>query len=99
MTPRAFEQSNWRLTRPSDMTDEQCGELEVFTDGEHCISCWEPMPEERAAIAAGAPVWLWVHSGRTQPPVSLSTDHPFAEAVTILPEDSEYIRSRKEAAS
>lgn len=36
-----------------------------------CISQWELTPDERAAIAGGANIWLSVWSGRTQPPVGL----------------------------
>lgn len=43
-----------------------------------CISRWEPSPEERAAIAAGGPVWLWV-VGTTHPPLVLDAQSPFEE--------------------
>lgn len=37
------------------------------------ISCWQPTEEERAAIAAGAPVYLHV-LGAGHPPVLLATE-------------------------
>lgn len=43
-----------------------------------CISRWEPSPEERVAIAAGGPVWLWV-VGTTHPPLVLDAQSPFEE--------------------
>lgn len=49
------------------------GEVE---DVPRCISCWEPSPEERARIAAGGLVWLWV-VGTTHPPLVLDAAHPF----------------------
>jgi hypothetical protein len=53
------------------MTDEECGDLHVYRDGETCYSEWQPTPEELAALAAGGRVCLWVWSGNTQPPVAL----------------------------
>lgn len=53
-----------------------CDALPV-TDATDCdgrpyvISFWLPTPEEVAALAAGAPVQLWV-VGQTMPPVALS---------------------------
>lgn len=77
MTPTAFPQSNRTLTAPSGMPN--CSELAVFTDGEHCISAWRPSWRERFAVLFGRPVWLWVVSGQTQPPVLLETAFPFKE--------------------
>lgn len=48
---------------------------------ERCISCWEPSPQERALIAAGRPVWLWV-VGATHPPLVLDAAHPFEQAAS-----------------
>lgn len=42
-----------------------------------CVLCYEPSPEERASIAAGAPVWL-VMLGETMRPVRLQVESPFA---------------------
>lgn len=50
---------------------------------ERCISCWEPSPEERAAIAAGGPVWLWV-VGATHPPLVLDAASPFEPKTSPL---------------
>ena len=50
-----------------------------------CISCWEPSPEERALIAAGGPVWLWV-VGHTHPPLVLDAQSPFE--VQAFPPDN-----------
>ncbi len=48
-----------------------------------CISCWEPSEEERAAIAAGGPVWLWV-AGHTHPPLVLDVASPFESAAPAV---------------
>jgi hypothetical protein len=75
MMPKDFPERNTLLGAPPGMTN--CRPLPTFRDGVHVVSCWEPDEAERAAIAAGAPVWLVVYSGATQPPVSLSTLSPF----------------------
>jgi hypothetical protein len=77
MTPTRFPQSNRRLTPPEGMTAEECGDLEVFTDGAYCLSRWEPTAEDLERILAGGPVWLWAVTGGTQPPVKLATEDPF----------------------
>jgi hypothetical protein len=66
------------LKRPAHMTEEECGTLAVFQTGQHCISRWVPTWRERLLILVGAPIWLWVWSGNSQPPVTLSVDSPFA---------------------
>ena len=81
MKPTAFPEQTIVLQRPAGMTEEQCGTLAVFTDGDHCISRWAPSWKERLLLVLGAPVWLWVWSGRTQPPVAVTVavtvDSPF----------------------
>ncbi|HYD00312.1 MAG TPA: hypothetical protein VEB22_03730 [Phycisphaerales bacterium] len=79
MTPVRFPEMNTVLTPPTGMPD--CGELPSFRDGRQCISCWQPDDAERAAIAAGAPVWLVVVSGKTQPPVAVTSVSPFLPPV------------------
>lgn len=66
-----------------------------------CISCWEPSPEERALIAAGGPVWLWV-VGHTHPPLVLDAASPFepAEKVDLLtPEERRSVEIARIASS
>lgn len=76
MTPAAFPQSNRTLTAPNGMND--CGSLPVYSDGQHCVSRWRPSLRERLALLFGRDVWLWVRSGRTQPPVALGVVDPWA---------------------
>lgn len=71
MEPLTFPQSNKTLTKPVDMTDEECSSLEVYNDGKSNLSCWKPSWGERFSILFFGTVWLWVFSGSTQPPVSL----------------------------
>lgn len=77
MTSIPFPEKNCDLGRPPGMTAEECNSLPVWRDGKQCISCWQPDDAERAAIAAGAPIWLYVIGGATQPPVALTTISPF----------------------
>lgn len=79
MKPVNFPQSNRVLTAPRGM-EKECGSLHTFTDGVNSISCWEPTEEERAAIAAGQPIYLLVVSGHTQPPVAVMATSPFITA-------------------
>jgi hypothetical protein len=76
MKPTPFPEANRIFRRPPSMPAEECGDLPIFDDGVELVSRWEPTPEERAAIAAGGPVWLWV-LGRAHPPVVLTTAAPF----------------------
>ncbi len=86
MIPIDFPQSNVSLSPPPGM--DNCGGLRLFRDGESCISCWQPTEAERQAIASGAPVWLWVISGPTQPPVSVSTESPWGGDTDFRADDA-----------
>jgi len=44
------------------------------------ISRWEPTQEERAAIAAGGPVWVYVVGDGAPPPIAVSGVSPFGAA-------------------
>ncbi len=71
MKPISFKYANRTLLKPEGMTDEECGPLPVYNDGQTSISCWKPSLKERLSILLFGRVWLWVVSGVTQPPVSL----------------------------
>ena len=81
MKPIDFPEKTVNLQRPSGMTEEQCSPLPAFRDGEHCISCWAPNWRERLAILLGRPLWLWIWSGNTQPPVCIAIERPFVARV------------------
>ena len=72
-----FKEANRVLGKPHDMTDEECSDLSIFTDGFHCISCWNPTFIDRIKILFTGKIWLWVFAGSTQPPVSITTTYPF----------------------
>jgi len=71
MEPIHFPQANKVLGKPPGMTDEECGPLPVFNDGQQSISCWQMTWRERLAALIFGKVWLFVMFGHTQPPVLL----------------------------
>lgn len=77
LIPASFPQANMTLRKPDSMTDEECGSLQVYTDGGICISCWRLPLWARLKIMLTGKVWLGVLSGHTQPPVWLTTELPF----------------------
>lgn len=71
MEPIDFSGSNKTLIKPMGLTDEECGSLPVFTDGTTCLSCWKLSFKERINALFFGKAWLWVWSGKTQPPVKI----------------------------
>ena len=74
LAPVKFPQANKNLTKPSNMTDEECKSLWVYNDGSQCISCWKLTFRQRLAVLFHGTIWLSVLSGHTQPPVWLACD-------------------------
>lgn len=92
MIPAQLPQANLILRAPPDMPD--CGDLYVFrypqitvpghpelTAPGGYISCWQPTEEERAAIAAGGPVWVNVVGVGPPPPIGVEGLSPLEGAV------------------
>lgn len=85
MEPVKFKQANIAYTKPSNMTDEQCGTLPVYRgmmqyDGYSlavCLSKWMPTPWEKEAIANGEGVYLEI-SVPQQPVCRVFVGDPFA---------------------
>lgn len=77
MKPIKFKEMTKELQKPEGMTDKECGPLPVFNDGKYCISCWKASFIERVNILFIGKVWIWIHSGVTQPPISIDTKFPF----------------------
>jgi len=79
MIPASFEESNFVLSRPPDMTEEQCDPLCVFMDGEHhVVSCWKLAAEEKSEFERTGRIWLVVF-GATMPAVSLTAIKPIEQ--------------------
>ena len=78
MTPTEFPQQTVVLKRPPNMTDEECRSLAIHqTARGECISCWTGTWRDRLRFLLTGRVWLWVVSGRTQPPVYVGTESPW----------------------
>lgn len=77
MKPKKFTESNCVLERPKEMTEDECGRLPIWTDGDMCISCWGVPFIERIKILLRGQVWLGVKSGNTMPPVFVVGNYPF----------------------
>lgn len=71
MQPVKFEQQNKLFTKPRGTTDEECGDLPVFTDGNEHVSKWKMSIAERIHCALRGYVWLRVWSSG-QPPVLIT---------------------------
>ena len=67
--PVGFEGANFVFKAPENMPD--CGDLEVFRDGEVIVSCWRLTDEEFQEILETGVVWLSVW-GQGTPPVAVS---------------------------
>lgn len=77
----SFDESNFVLGRPEDLTADQCDPLSVWrgvcSDGvPRVISCFKLTKEELEEVNRTGRVWLFV-MGLTMPPVALQTAHPF----------------------
>jgi hypothetical protein len=83
MLPIEFKESNLVLSKPMDMTDEQCMPLSVWKgncdDGTpEIISCWKLSKEDLEEINKTGTVWLRI-VGQGMPPVTLQTETPFIQ--------------------
>lgn len=85
MNPSNFKQSNMRLKRPADMSDDECESLNVWVnqEGDEWVSLWKMTFLERLSALFFGKVWLWVHGGG-QPPVYLGVQRsPFDKGKDI----------------
>ena len=83
MFATSFAESNAVLSRPPDMTEEECDPLSVWrgvdTNGNPLVvSCWKPTAEELEEIIRTKRVWLII-TGQTMPPSLLYGHSPFPQ--------------------
>lgn len=76
LTPSTFPESNFTFVKPPDMTEDQCGDLQVVRTRNSdqlpiLVSSWRASWRERFSILFRGRVWLTV-VGTRQPPVLLS---------------------------
>ena len=69
LKPIKFPEANYSLTKPENMSDDECGTLWVWSNGKQCISCWNLSFWQRIVALVSGKIWLSVLSGNTQPPV------------------------------
>ena len=74
MKPIEFREQNKVLSKPSNMTDEECSPLPIFSDGKNCISCWRGSWKERLKFLLYGKVWIYVMSGKIQPPIAIDVN-------------------------
>ena len=74
MFPTKFPQATKELKKPESMTDEECGSLHVYSDGEKCISLWRMTWRERLSALFFGRCWVYVYTAYTQPPITLSVE-------------------------
>lgn len=77
MKPIEFKEQNKILLKPEGMSDEECGMLPIFTNGQECISCWQLSDEEIEKLKETKCIWLGLIAGGTQPPAFLTVETPF----------------------
>lgn len=83
MVPASFNESNVVLSRPRDLTAEQCDPLSVWRgrleDGTPAVvSCWKLTADDLRRLAETGRVWLVV-MGHRMPPVALTSESPFRQ--------------------
>jgi len=90
MIPASFDESNDSLSKPNDMSHEQCEALSVWRgnmevgQGDQLptvVSCWKLTKEELEEVNRTGRVWLFV-VGYTMPPVIMSGHKPFKNGVS-----------------
>lgn len=74
MKPIRFKEQTGILFKPHDMTEEECGPLPIYHDGQVYVSCWKMNFKERIMALIFGRVWLRVRGKISQPPVSLGCE-------------------------
>lgn len=82
MKPIPFPEVNKTLNKPDSMTDEECGPLPIYSNGQECISRWGLTWKERLQVLVFGAVWLRLVSGHTQPPALIEARRTVFEKET-----------------
>lgn len=85
-TKETFPEANLILKAPPG-EEERIYDLAVHAYPQGLISRWQPTDEERAAIAAGGPVWVSVWCQGGPPPIAVFGTTPFRYNV-VSPEEA-----------
>ena len=83
MEPCDFAESNGVLSKPEDMTHDQCSSLPVWRGMSQdnvpwVISCWKLTKEEVEELLKTGHLWVFI-AGKTMPPLALTAKHPWSE--------------------
>lgn len=81
MVSSSFNESDGVLSKPSDMSVEQCDPLSIARRVTQdnvpvVISCWKLTKDELEEFGRTGRIWLLV-VGNSMPPVSLTANSPF----------------------
>ena len=79
MIPVKFKEMNGALTKPSDMTHEECGTLPVFRGDGMIISRWKGTFWSRIKFLFTGKVWINVWSNYSQPLIYIGIESPFGK--------------------
>ena len=71
MVPDTFPEKTKTLARPQGTTEDECGPLDVYNNGEISISKWKMSWRERLHCLFRGYVWAFVWFGPTQPPICI----------------------------
>ena len=74
MKPIKFKEQNFTLTKPSDMTDAECGPLYVHRTGSRIICCWKMNLAERIKALLYGRIWVDVAARTTHPPICVQCE-------------------------
>lgn len=89
MHPANFAESNKVLSKPDEMTDDECGPLCVCQafqgDLPVNISCWKPTKAELTEIISTGRVWVGV-IGPAMPPIWVSGHKPAFKVSDNVPD-------------
>jgi len=78
VTPVEFTQVNKNLISQDDR--DGIKPLPVYSDGERCVSCWRMSIKERLLALLTGKAWAHSLTGKTQPPIFISTENPFGSS-------------------
>jgi hypothetical protein len=74
MKPTNFPNAN-KVLKATPGQEGEVIDLHVWSDGQHCVSCWKMSWRDRIRVLFTGTVWFWA-MGRTHPPVLLEAESP-----------------------
>lgn len=79
--PIGFRESTHVIGKPVNMSEEACGQLPVYADGQQFISCWKLTPAELEEVLHTGVVYISILSGTELPPCWVAGANPFRQPV------------------